>query len=204
MGGALTESELLEAINRIGELQYRNHKIKDQSTVTSGTFIETGTYKGHSSRLASKYFDRVKTIEIFEPLYLEAKKWGDDEKIQNIDYYLGDTLAVLPKIVQEQVKPAFYFIDAHISGMDSSWNGTVTVPLMNELEIVLKNNTRKSAFIICFDDLRLFNLPPDWTGIHCQSIIDKIEAFNFKVVDNYVKNDRFWCFIESSTELSNR
>jgi len=194
MGGELTESELLVAYRRY-------HKLFPVSpNLFSGSFIETGTYKGHSARTAAYKFHKVKTIEIYEPLYLEAKKWGDELKLTNIEYYLGDTLKVLPGIVGEQNEPSLYFIDAHISGSDSSWNGTTTVPLMNELDIILKNNTRRSNFVLCFDDLRLFNLAPDWTGIHPQSIIDKIEKEGFFVIDNYVRNDRFWCFVSSKDE----
>lgn len=183
MGGALTEEELLHAFTKMTQIG-----------CFPKVFVETGTYKGHTSRMASKYFNTVHTIEIFEPLYNEAKEWGAKDGITNIVYHLGDTMKLLPGIVKNVNEPAFYFIDAHISGSDSSWNGVKTVPLMDELKAVLENTTH--SFVVCFDDLRLFNLPPDWSGIHCQSILDFIKSYKRNPIDNYVENDRFFVYVK--------
>ena len=173
MGGSLTKKEL-EAI--LFRFPYYRNLVKP--------FVETGTWKGESARTASGYFSKVHTIEIVEELYLESKKLGAG--IENIEYHLGDSLKVLEKL--ENV-PTFYFIDAHQSGTDTGNNG-IEVPLLMELEIILRKNRNPCIFV--FDDVRLFDIFSDWKGISLNSIISK---FKDPIKHCYVENDRFVVYV---------
>ncbi|MHA2091642.1 MAG: hypothetical protein ACW98K_12370, partial [Candidatus Kariarchaeaceae archaeon] len=110
MGGNIEEEEIKEIVSLF-------------SGVNIKYFLETGTYKGESSRAASKIFYGVHTIEIVESLYQESKKKALEMGISNITHYHGDTLKLLPEIVKNLQASTFYFLDAHQSGPDTSNNG---------------------------------------------------------------------------------
>lgn len=156
------------------------------------TFIETGTYKGVTTRMASKHFDRVITFEIVQALYQESMIEGHRSGCRNIEYYLGDSVMLLSALMPTIVTPSFYFIDAHISGSDSYFNGKELVPLMSELGVILKYNKGKNIFVI--DDARFWisnNKPLDWAHISVKSITDLFGSYNVKIKDSYLENDRY-------------
>ena len=121
------------------------------------TFVETGTYKGKTTRWAAANFDHVHTIERSEPFY--ERYHAELNDIGNISTYFGDSRDHLPKIVKQLGgEPAIYWLDSH-------WMGGVTAgkndecPLTDELIVLSKlpNN------IIIIDDARYFlSTPPDF------------------------------------------
>jgi hypothetical protein len=183
MGGSLKESEITY-IHQV-DPKYKNIK----------NFVETGTYKADSTVIAAKHFENVYTIEIFEQLYEESKARADNEGITNITFYLGDSLDKLKEITPKVLDGAVFFIDAHISGSDSGWNGTTRVPIFEELDIILSNpSLGPSVFIV--DDLRLWKSIKawDWAHITNESIIQKFKDKNIKVSSYFEKSDRFYVF----------
>ena len=167
MGGSLTQEEILSILYK--HPIYSNIK----------TFIETGTYKGETSIIASKFFD-VHTIEINEKLYNEVK---EKYKNSNINFYFGDSVQILKKL-QEKPMSTMFFLDAHQSGNDTSNNGK-NVPLLDELDIILKNNYYPCIIII--DDVRLFDNYWDWKGISVENIVD---FFGHRLKDYFISDDR--------------
>lgn len=179
MGGSLTDDEIstfLSCYNKITG----NQDIK--------AAVETGTYKGESSKVLSKFFSEVHTIEIQKKLFIEAQINNQDSR--NIHYYLGDSVSKLPEIISKLKGPALFFIDAHISGSDSSWNQKNLVPLFQELDVVLSTSKYNNIFI--FDDVRLFNKFDDWKGITTETIKQKFKTYNKKIVNDFVKDDRYY------------
>jgi hypothetical protein len=186
MGGSLKETEIINCIKQI-DPKYKNIK----------NFVETGTYKADSTIMASKHFENVYTIEIFEQLYEESKTRAKNEGITNITFYLGDSLDKLKEITPKVLDGAVFFIDAHISGHDSGWNGTTRVPIFEELDIILSNpDLGPSVFIV--DDLRLWKTIKawDWAHITNESIIQKFKDKNIKVSLQFENDDRFYVFTD--------
>ena len=170
MGGSLTELEIIKILSKY-------------PTVKPKIFIETGTYKGETARIASRIFETVHTIEIKRELYEEAQRLN--RGITNINYYLGDSLKILPEISRSET--TFYFLDAHQSGIDTTNNG-MNVPLLEELKGI--NNSS----IIVIDDVRLFDAYWDWKGITPETILKVIKE-NCEVKDYYIENDRMIVFV---------
>jgi hypothetical protein len=154
--------------------------------------IETGTYKGESTRMLSKYFKTVDTIEIKEDLYVQSQKNNSDCK--NITYHHGDSVSHLENIIKNTTAPRLYFIDAHISGPDSSWNEKEHVPLLKELEVILNNDNSDCVFI--FDDLRLFDNYSDWKGISKDSIKAQIKNKNRNIFLEFDEGDRYYVILQ--------
>ncbi len=88
-------------------------------------FIETGTCKGVTCRMVSPHFEKVRTIEIFEPLYQESLASFKDY----VEAHLGDSVDVLPRLYEDYT----FYMDA-----DSSHNPEHPVPLLKEIEVINK------------------------------------------------------------------
>lgn len=185
MGGSL----FVEDLDNVYKKYPKTKKIK--------MLVETGTYKGDTCIPMSKLFDKVITIEIVKELYEYSKNKAEEQNITNIDFYLGDSMNILEYIKEEYKNGAIFFMDAHQSGPDTGNNGKIHVPLLEELEIILKNNILHSVFI--FDDLRFFdsniNKPWDWKHISIPKILDVFEKYNYMVIDHYAENDRYFVVV---------
>jgi len=81
------------------------------------SFVETGSLYGHTAIYASYFFDNVYTIELSETLYDYIKPVMDVRK--NFQIVRGDTVKVLPEIIETLSAATVFFLDAHWSG-DSS------------------------------------------------------------------------------------
>ena len=85
------------------------------------TFIETGTYNGRSIiPLAKEFYDvNFYTIEIVKELYLFAKNKAEDEGLQNINFYHGDSRDMLKKVLNSiGSEHVIIFLDAHSSSYE--------------------------------------------------------------------------------------
>lgn len=185
MGGSLDQTE-------INDIKNKDH-YKDIQT-----FIETGTYKCETTFLASRNFDNVITMEIYEPLYKDAIMLANEQNITNVSFLLGDSSQLLLNLKDDVKKGCVFFLDAHVSGHDSGYNPHLLVPLMNELKIILPMIKEPSVFIL--DDVRFWkgehHQASDWIEVSCTNIINLFDEYNIKIREHYVKNDRFWIFTE--------
>lgn len=191
MGGSILYSEIKECIDK-----YPVYKSIE-------TFVETGTYKGETVHEMSKYFKDCITFELNEIMFNTAIENGKQLQVNNVIYILGDSVKNLPTTIdnyQLDTKPCLYFLDSHISGIDSSCIDSYPVPLMEELEIISKKC--KSANVICIDDVRFFTqaykfnpYPHDWAHIS----IEKINAlFKGRIHHSFMYNDRYWLILDST------
>lgn len=178
MGGHLLIKELREifTLSRQNPEQYKN-------------FVETGTYHGDTTREAEKLFPNVYTIEINETLYSQTKP----ALKEHTHAYLGDSLKILPTLIEELNGPTVWFLDAHQSGYDTSNNGK-NVPLLEELDIIL-NGSLKCNQLLIIDDVRLFSNAWDWAGITTNNIVERC-SLTRRVALNFVYNDRFIVVLE--------
>lgn len=179
MGGSLTEDELLRHATRQG----------------MKVFVETGTYKGESTRIAAKLFEEVYTMEISPVLYDQAKRSAKAAGLNTNGYLFGDSVQLLERLLTHEIesKPTFFFIDAHISDHLTSYNGVELVPALSELRLINDLYPVNLPGIICVDDLRLFDGPPDWKGIHETSIK---EALNNHIIEySEIENDRYYIYL---------
>lgn len=160
-------------------------------------FVETGTYMGETVFMLSSLFKKLYTIEIHKELYNNAKKQAEEKSINNIEFIEGDSLEKLDEICSKVEEGAIFFIDAHISGNDSSWNGKNRVPIFEELDIILKYDLGLSVFII--DDLRLWKSEIwDWKHVSNNKILQKFVNNNFKIISFYEKEDRFYIIVNKN------
>jgi hypothetical protein len=175
-----------------GSLQI-NEIFEDIPEEMRKVFIETGTYKGVTCRMVSPHFEKVRTIEIFEPLYKESvasfEGGCDTPRYDNIEAHLGDSVDVLPRLYEDYKDGAVFYMDAHVSSSDSSHNPEHPLPLLKEIDVINKKPLGPSLFII--DDLRLWK-NGHWQGISSAGICSQFRPGQIKRA--YEKNDRYWVF----------
>lgn len=116
--------------------------------------VEGGTYRGDTTKLLSKLFARVYTIEKSEHMYAEAEK--KLAGISNIQMLKGDTRTNLP-IILDSEDGILFWLDAHWSG-GKTYGEQDECPLIEELELIFKADLDNYAILI--DDARLFMAPP--------------------------------------------
>lgn len=189
MGGSLELHEILNIFNMLPEEYKKNIK----------TFVETGTYKGDTVSRLSPYFDTLHTFEIHEGLYNSSKNRLLSEGKKNVQCYLGDSVQLLKttmKFIDDE--SCIFFIDAHISGSDSSFCNKYQVPLIEELEVICSQlKSKYNIFIL--DDARFWYsslAPPDWKHITEEGILNIFKSNNFKIIKNYLENDRYIVVVE--------
>ena len=117
-------------------------------------FVETGTYRGDTAAWAAAHFARVATIEL-SPEYHAAATTRFRAQPQ-VRVLLGDSGAMLRKVVAELAGPAVFWLDAHWSGLDTAGRET-ECPLLSELAIL---NAAPVTHTLLVDDARLFAAPP--------------------------------------------
>lgn len=153
-------------------------------------FVETGSYKGETSIMASSQYEHVFSIEIDNKLYEESYNKVKLEGLSNLTLLHGDSVSLLPNIMKIVKEGAIFFIDAHQSGVDSSWNQKERVPILSELAIILDAEVGPSVFII--NDLRLWKQGVwDWVHISNQNILKVFTSRGYEFDVFYEDNDKF-------------
>jgi hypothetical protein len=116
------------------------------------TLVETGTQAGATLAATLAYFDRLYSIEIYEPSVAAARKrFAREPKVTIIH---GDSATALPALVATIAEPILFWLDGHYSGKGTGM-GEDHSPIIAEIGHILKlRSPGRDAIII--DDARLF------------------------------------------------
>jgi len=110
------------------------------------TLVETGTYYGEMVGAMRRHFDQIYSIELDLGLARRAQeKFAADPKIK---IFCGDSLSVLPGVLEMLAGPALFWLDAGYYG----WSGKQgdKQRLSAELDMILRH---KFTHIILLDDV---------------------------------------------------
>ncbi len=118
-------------------------------------FIETGTNLGHSlaAAVAAGYSECL-SVEFVEDLYLAAvTRFGRDPRVR---LFRGSSPDLLPLIIDPE-KATTFWLDAHYSGSDRSWQDPRygECPLLAELKAIQTAKWRTRPYL-CIDDAFIF------------------------------------------------
>ena len=114
--------------------------------------VETGTQAGATLAATRDYFDRLYSIEIYEPSVMAARKRFAANP--NITIVHGDSATALPTLVATISEPILFWLDGHYSGKGTGM-GEDHSPIVAEIGHILKlRPPGRDAIII--DDARLF------------------------------------------------
>ena len=152
-------------------------------------FVETGSYVGDGIKNAIfAGFQSIHSIELAEKHYQYCKSYF---KYNNaVQLHSGDSIAVLPDILSNLTQPATFWLDAHYSGGDTDFQGSLT-PLMKELELIKNHPIKEHTILI--DDLREWSRDFPAIGFNTEDIKKKILEINpnyvFSFADGHTSND---------------
>jgi hypothetical protein len=138
------------------------------------TFIETGTADGKTLIAVKRCFNKLMSVEIYEPNYLVAIK--RTSHIKKIRLYLGDSGELLGKMIDNIDDRCLFWLDGHYSGSGTGKSNLET-PIIKELNYI--KGHKQNDHIILIDDSRLFN------GIHDYPDIKEIEKKLLEINSNY-------------------
>lgn len=152
-------------------------------------FVETGTYYGDTAIIASKFFEKVITIERSEKYYQIAKK--NVENYPNINIMYGDSRIILKKVLNELNSPAIFWLDAHRCA--DAYGCDDECSLLEELFLIKSNSLDN---IILIDDARYFIRPPlkPHNSCYWPSLIQITEIFKSRDVYMAIVDD-VWVII---------
>ena len=163
------------------------------------TFVETGTANGELTEIVAVEFDRVHAIEL-DPVHVAMTKQRLVERVErvgkceHVTVYTGDSREVLPRVIEQLPKAAFFFLDAHYCRLDPPIAKS-EFPLWVELELV---KARGLADIVAVDDMHTFGKKrdelryepgkPEWEGVTGKSLL---RFFGKRVVAHDAIDDAF-------------
>jgi hypothetical protein len=115
-------------------------------------FVETGTYLGDGVRAAlAAGFSQIASIEIAAELFRINREAFRENK--NVRLSLGNSEAILLKVIRRIKKPITFWLDAHYSG-GITGKGMSNSSVMKELEIIGRHPIKTHTILI--DDIRHF------------------------------------------------
>lgn len=139
-----------------------------KDTFNINTFIETGTWKAHTTTWAVNYFTKVVSIEADEGWHSRAIALGI-----KANFILGDSATELPKIVKRLKKPAVFWLDAHKCNNQPALE-TSECPILAELRAIKESGL---PHLILIDDARYFIGKPEYPHDPTQwPTLDEIKA----------------------------
>ena len=115
------------------------------------TLVETGTFTGEMVSAMRPYFDRIVSIELSPLYHQEAQRRFAGAA--GIELLLGDSAALLPRVLDTVHEPALFWLDGHFTGAASA-RGETDTPIVAELDALLHHPVPGHAVLI--DDARMF------------------------------------------------
>ena len=151
---------------------------------TGSTFVETGTYKGDTVRLALEAgFTTIETIELNKGLADAAKELFKDN--EGVTVWQGDSVDCLEKIVDQLKEPATFWLDAHASG-PLPGGKTGGGPVVDELRIIAKSPIKNHTIFI--DDKRLFG-SAEWSFTKEEDAMAVLKEINPDYIITYLDGE---------------
>jgi hypothetical protein len=136
-------------------------------------FIETGTYKGDTVKLAlDAGFEFVHSIELDRDLYEKAYEMFKNE--DRVKIWFGDSVDCLTEIINKIDEPATFWLDAHASG-DLKGGKSGGSPVIDELNIISQHKHKNNTIFI--DDRRLFG-SAEWSFVDEETAMRLIREIN--------------------------
>ena len=128
-------------------------------------FVETGTYEGHTVKLAIDLkFEEIYSIEIKESLYKDCK--NNFAKHKNVHLYLGDSAECLWDVIKDIDKTITFWLDGHDIGR---------IPILKELEIISRHPIKEHTILV--DDRRVMGTDI-WSGISENDVVTAMLKIN--------------------------
>ena len=146
--------------------------------ISDACWVETGTYRGETTRFLAKKAPFVHTIEPSKEIFeAAARKLAG---VANIKCHLGTSEEVLPTLLPEIREDCNFWLDGHFSG-GKTYNGTVSFPIMQELAAISDLLARGHSAAIFIDDVSLLSRVTSTSRVDCtlDEIVDWVRQTGY-------------------------
>jgi hypothetical protein len=156
--------------------------IKDQVlrryAIPDATWVETGTFKGHTSRLLAGFSPKVYTLEPAPKLYARAARKFRGTHVEVIN---GTSEDVFPTLLPKLTGDICFWLDGHYSA-GSTFQGATDCPIEAELAAIHDNLAHFDRVTILIDDIRACSSDADWTADYptLDELVDWARAHDMK------------------------
>lgn len=134
------------------------HFIKQSRLIANGfpgaTWVETGTFLGHTTQLLSGHGAHVYSIEPEPSLFANAKKRFAG--YTNVEILNGTSEAVFPDLLPRIEGNVNFWLDGHYSG-GITFQGANDTPIIDELRVISENLGHFKGVCVLVDDIRCFD-----------------------------------------------
>lgn len=158
-------------------------KVKQAVLLRNGfphaTWVETGTYKGDTTKVLLEHSLFVYSIEPSPTLYENVAFYFNSNP--NVEIINGTSEEVLPSLLPKLSGKINFWLDGHYSGGET-FAGPNECPLIEELFSISQNIKRFDAVAILIDDVRLCG------SLHSYGTYPPLE----KIIDFAKINDLDW------------
>lgn len=162
--------------------------IRKRHKRSPSVFVESGTFKGKTTRAALGQFADVRTIEIHDGNYHAAVEQLVPLGVQ---CYHGDSADVLPVLAREIRQPVCWFLDAHWGLTSPDMGGRDRpLPLWAELDAIAKRRVPRDIVIV--DDVKTFGqkLPTrEWQAVSLAAIVRRFTKRRRRVRESLIMWD---------------
>ena len=129
------------------------HLVLERYHIQDAVWLETGTFKGDTTRFLAGISPRVISIEPSDFYFREATKRLSD--LPNVELIKGSSQDCLERLLKKLAgKDVCLWLDGHWSG-DETYCGQEETPVLSELDTIEKLQGRFPGLVVLIDDYRL-------------------------------------------------
>ena len=125
-----------------------------RNALAGGTWVETGTFLGETTRLLAIGGGHVYSLEPATGLYERAAK--KFSTIENVTIIHGPSEDEFPLLLPLLKGPVNFWLDGHFSA-GATFQGASDTPIMAELEAIEQNLSHLQPICVMVDDIRCFD-----------------------------------------------
>lgn len=126
------------------------------------TWVETGTYRGETTRILARNAPVVYTIEPSQRYFEIAKRRL--RRYKNVFVIKGTSEESLPNVLEKISGDVNFWLDGHYSGGET-FQATRNTPIVSEMAVIEKKLRSFGKVVVIIDDLRCFgSTNPDYLG----------------------------------------
>jgi len=154
-------------------------------------FVETGTFKGETLRMASKHFKECHSVELSADLHREVAPTFQGKA--GVHLHQGESPEYLRgKREGFSKRPMFFWLDAHWCVAEHTAGADSQSPLLGEIAAI---GTLHPQSVVAIDDARLYLCPPpaphrlaDWPDFHdiVRALLALSGAHRLMVLDDVI------------------
>ena len=136
--------------------QFIKTQVLKRNAIKPGTWVETGTYLGDTTKFLAKKFPDSKIISIEPQLLIFNFAKFRLRRLKNILLINGSSEDKFEETVSKLTGPVNFWLDGHFSG-DITFQGATNSPISKELELIEKYRNNFNHLVVLIDDIRGFD-----------------------------------------------